>query len=146
MLTAELKAKAQMQCVLRTANVYIVPRGKGRYTVGSTVENAGFDKEVYPDQIHELFQKAANLWPAFRDATITETWTGLRPGSGDSLPIIDCTDDHCWVATGHFRNGIMLAPATGRVLRRWITGERASLSLEPFRLSRFNAVAQRQRR
>ena len=144
MLTAELKAKVLMQCVLRTANVYIVPRGKGRYTVGSTVENAGFDKEVYPDQIHDLFQKAADLWPAFRDATIAETWTGLRPGSGDSLPIIDRADDRCWVATGHFRNGIMLAPGTARVLRQSIAGERATVSVEPFRLSRFNGTVQRQ--
>ena len=146
MLTAELKGKTQMQCVLRTSKVYIVPRGNGRYTVGPTVENAGFDKEVYPDQIQELFQKAAELWPTLRDASIAETWTGLRPGSGDGLPIIDRAEDHCWIATGHFKNGIMLGPGTGRVLKQWITGEPPGVSLAPFRLSRFDGVAQPQRR
>lgn len=140
MLTAELSGKAQMQCVLRTPKVYIVPRGNGRYTIGSTVENAGFDKEVYPDQIQEMFQRAVDLWPALREATIAETWAGLRPGSGDGLPIIDREDEHCWIATGHFKNGILLGPGTGRVLRQWILGEEPTVSLASFALSRFGAV------
>lgn len=139
-LTAELSGKVQMQCVLRTPKVYIVPRGNGRYTVGATVENAGFDKEVYPDQIQELFQRAVDLWPALRDATIAETWTGLRPGSGDGLPIIDREDEHCWIATGHFKNGILLGPGTGRVLKQWILGEELAASLAPFALSRFGEI------
>lgn len=143
LLTAELSGKIQMHCVLRTSKVYIVPRGKGRYTVGPTVENAGFDKEVYPEQIHELFEKAVELWPTLRDATIAETWTGLRPGSGDGLPIIDRAEDQCWIATGHFKNGIMLGPGTGRVLKQWITGEQPAVSLAPFRVSRFNGVPRR---
>lgn len=140
MLTAELAGKRQMQCVLRTPNVYIVPRGSGRYAVGSTLEDAGFDKEVYPDQIRELFQRAVDLWPPLRDSTIAETWTGLRPGSGDGLPIIDQEEDHCWVATGHFRNGIMLAPGTGRILKELILGETPSVDLSSFSLSRFDPV------
>ena len=139
MITAELPGKNQMQCVLRTPKVYIVPRGKGRYTIGPTLENAGFDKEVYPGQIQELFQKAQELWPTLREGTIAETWAGLRPGSDDGLPIIDQAEDHCWVATGHFKNGILLGPGTARVVGQWMTGGQPPMDLSPFRASRFAA-------
>jgi glycine oxidase len=137
MLTAELPGELQMQCVLRTPNVYIVPRGANRYTVGSTVEDAGFDRTVDPIRIQELFSRAVDLWPPLRDASIAETWIGFRPGSGDGLPIIDQTSDHCWIATGHFKNGILLGPGTARVLSQWMLGQRPELDLSPFRAGRF---------
>lgn len=137
MLTAELAGDLQMECVLRTPNVYIVPRGVNRYTIGSTVEDAGFDRNVHPDRIQKLFHKAVELWPPLRDARIAETWVGLRPGSDDGLPIIDATGEHCWVATGHFRNGIMLAPGTARVVSEWMTGAEPEIDLSAFRCSRF---------
>lgn len=137
MLTAVLPGPVQMHCVLRTPRVYIVPRGNGRYTIGPTVEDAGFDKEVDPERIQALFHKAIELWPVLQNASIAETWTGLRPGSGDGLPIIDETADRCWIATGHFKNGIMLGPGTGRVLRQWIEGSQPEVDLSPFRIARF---------
>jgi glycine oxidase len=141
MITAELAGEAQMQCVLRTPRVYIVPRGGGRYTIGPTLEDAGFNKDVLPEQIQELFQKALDLWPTLRDATVAETWTGLRPGSEDGLPIIDVTGPHCWVATGHFKNGILLGPGTARVISQWILGGQPAVDLSPFRLARFAVSA-----
>ena len=137
MLTAELAGDTQMHCVLRTPNVYIVPRGAGRYTVGPTVEDAGFDRNVDPLRIQELFARAAELWPPLREATVAETWIGFRPGSGDSLPIIDQTAKHAWIATGHFKNGIMLGPGTGRVLGQSMLGRRPGIDLAPFRAARF---------
>jgi glycine oxidase len=137
MITAELPGEAQMQCVLRTSRVYIVPRGGGRYTIGPTLEDAGFNKDVFPNQIQALFQKALDLWPTLRDATVAETWTGLRPGSEDGLPIIDATGEHCWVATGHFKNGILLGPGTARAVSQWILGAPPPVDLSPFRLARF---------
>jgi glycine oxidase len=137
MITAELPGKTQMQCVLRTSRVYIVPRGRGRYTIGPTLEDAGFNKDVQPDQIHTLFQKAQELWPTLRDATVAETWTGLRPGSEDGLPIIDATGPHCWIATGHFKNGILLGPGTARAVSQLILGAEPPVDLMPFRLARF---------
>jgi glycine oxidase len=139
MLTAEMHGKAEMRCVLRTPDVYIVPRGGGRYTIGSTVEDAGFDKEVYREQIHALFQRAVNLWPALRDANVAETWTGLRPGSEDGLPILDQTAGRCWVATGHYKNGIMLGPGTAKIMSQWITGTAPAIDLAAFAMSRFAA-------
>ena len=137
MLTAELPGETQMHCVLRTPNVYIVPRGENRYTVGPTVEDAGFDRNVYPERVHELFLRAVELWPPLRDASIAETWVGFRPGSEDALPIIDRTAEPCWVATGHFKNGIMLGPGTGRALSQWILGRQPQIDLSAFRASRF---------
>lgn len=137
MLTAELPGSIHMQCVLRTPEVYIIPRGQGRYTVGSTVEDAGFDRNVDHLRIQELFSRAVDLWPLLRDATIAETWIGFRPGSDDGLPIIDRTSENCWVATGHFKNGILLGPGTGRVAAQAILGRHPEIDLSPFRAGRF---------
>jgi glycine oxidase len=137
MLTAELPGEVQMQCVLRTPNVYIVPRGANRYTVGPTVEDAGFDRNVDPLRIKELFSRAVELWPPLRDAAIAETWIGFRPGSGDGLPIIDQTAENCWIATGHFKNGILLGPGTGRIVSQWMLGQQPEIDLSPFRCGRF---------
>lgn len=140
MLTASLPGERQTQCVLRTPRVYIVPRGDGRYTIGPTLEDVGFDKDVYPDRIQALFEKARELWPALRDASVADTWAGFRPGSADGLPIIDRSGEHTWIATGHFKNGIMLGPGTGRAVSQWMTGSPVAIDLAPFRMSRFAAV------
>ena len=140
MLTVELPGVMQMECVLRTPSVYIVPRGDRRYTIGSTVEDAGFDRTVDPAWVSGLFEKAIDLWPPLRDATIEATWIGLRPGSTDNLPIIDQTAKNAWIATGHFRNGIMLGPGTARILSQWILGWPPQIDLSAFRCTRFPAV------
>lgn len=137
MLTVELPGGVQMQCVLRSPCVYVIPRGGNRYTIGSTVEDAGFDRTVDPLRIQELFSRAMDLWSPLREANIAETWVGFRPGSEDGLPIIDQTSENCWVATGHFKNGILLGPGTGRVLSQWMTSRRPETDLSPFRCGRF---------
>lgn len=141
MLTAELAGAVPMNCVLRTPKVYIVPRGSQRYTIGPTVEDAGFDRTVQPDRIHELFARAVELWPPLRDASIAETWIGFRPGCEDGLPILDRTAERCWVATGHFKNGILLGPGTGRVMSQWMLHRPAEIDLAPFRMARFASPA-----
>jgi glycine oxidase len=137
MLTATLPGLRQMHCVLRTPRVYIVPRGQNRYTVGPTVEAAGFDKQVLKERIEELFHRAVELWPPLRDARIEESWTGLRPGSEDGLPILDRMDAKRWVATGHHKNGILLGPATGRVMSQWVQGKQPEVDISAFRAARF---------
>lgn len=137
MLTAELTLETPMHCVLRTPRVYIVPRGHHRYTIGPTVEDVGFDRNVHPEHIQALYNKAAELWPRLRVGRIAETWVGHRPASEDGLPVIDETGPNCWIATGHFKNGIMLGPGTGRALSQWITGAAPEVDLSPFRISRF---------
>jgi len=79
------------------------------------VENAAFDKSVQPEAIQQLLAEAAALWPPLKQAQIVETWAGLRPGTADHLPMIGSNGPNCWLATGHFRNGILLAPGTAHI-------------------------------
>ncbi|MBB5058991.1 glycine oxidase [Granulicella aggregans] len=143
MLALTLPADLQLKTTLRAADIYIVPRtlgpGKGRAIVGATVEDAGFDKTVEPAAIESLRQRAISLVPGLAHATIADTWAGLRPGTPDRLPIIGPhpTRSHHWFATGHYRNGILLAPATARVMADLILGQSPTASLESFSPSRY---------
>ncbi|MBV9333961.1 MAG: glycine oxidase ThiO, partial [Candidatus Eremiobacteraeota bacterium] len=94
---------------------YLVPRDDGRLLIGATVESKGFDERVTGEGVHELLHAALNAAPALGSFTITESWAGLRPGTPDGLPVLGTTElDGFLLATGHYRNGILLAPATAR--------------------------------
>jgi glycine oxidase len=129
----------QLRAALRTPELYLVPRGDGRIVIGATVENAGYDKRIDPSAITALHNAAAQLWPPIREARILDTWAGLRPASTDLLPIIGEFNAHSWLAVGHFRNGILLAPGTARLLRQMILNEPLSFDVRAFRASRFTA-------
>ncbi|HLH09746.1 MAG TPA: FAD-dependent oxidoreductase, partial [Terriglobales bacterium] len=130
--------------VIRGA-VYIIPRGDGRIVVGATVENVGFDKRVNPGTIQNLHQQAANLVPGIGEARILEDWAGLRPGTPDGLPILGRTEyDGYFVATGHYRDGILLAPVTALLLGQMIRAQEPSLALAQFSLERFRISQMRQ--
>ena len=89
--------------------MYLVPRGDGRVVIGATVERVGFDRRVEPEAIEKLRAQAAVLWPPVATAEVEESWSGLRPGTSDSLPLIGGTGQpQCFIASGHFRNGILL--------------------------------------
>ncbi|QNI33319.1 FAD-dependent oxidoreductase [Alloacidobacterium dinghuense] len=142
MVTVKLPPSHRLDCVIRTPELYLVPRGDGRIVIGASVERAGFDKSVEETTIQALLDQAAALWPPIRQAQIVETWAGLRPGSADGLPIMDaCGEGSCWIASGHFRNGILLAPGTARIMRNLILGEPPSVHLAPFRCDRFAAAS-----
>jgi glycine oxidase len=141
MVVVEDSGPEQLKVVLRTPDVYMVPRGSGRIVIGATVEDAGFDKRVDESTIARLLDRAAEVWPGVRQARIVESWAGLRPATADELPVIDACGERCWVATGHFRNGILLAPGTARVLRQMILGEAPSIDVAAFRCGRFAASA-----
>ncbi len=123
MTTVRLRTPDTLTCALRTPEIYIVPRGDGRLTVGATIEHSGFDKTVEPAAIARLLVAAAELWPPIAHAEIVESWAGLRPTTVSELPLIGPLGPNRWVATGHFRNGILLAPATAQVLSQAIRGE-----------------------
>ncbi len=124
--------------VIRTENVYIVPRSDGRILIGSTLEEAGFDKRTDPDVILRLHQSATNLVPALKESRILEAWAGLRPGTPDNLPILSATAiPGYFVATGHFRDGILLAPITAYVMAHVIAGKRPEYDITPFSADRF---------
>jgi glycine oxidase len=137
----------QLTVVIRTPKLYLVPRGDGRVVIGATVEYAGFDRAIDPSAGHALLQQAAALWPPILRSTVTAEWTGLRPGSSDPedpLPIIGLLADkfsespRLWAATGHFRNGILLAPGTAHLLRAMLEGAPLPVPAEDFAPERFN--------
>jgi glycine oxidase len=124
--------------VIRTRDVYLVPRSDGRLLVGATVEDVGFDKRVVPETIQRLHQAAANLIPQLGECKLLEAWAGLRPGTPDDLPILGPTTlPGYFAATGHFRAGILLAPITARIIADLITGATPTFDLTPFNPDRF---------
>ena len=121
------------------SDVYLIPRSDGRLLIGATVEEAGFDKRTDPATIKRLHNAALALVPKLRDAKILEDWAGLRPGTPDNLPIIGATSTPgYYVATGHFRDGILLAPITAHVMTSVLEGHRPEHDLSAFNPHRFS--------
>lgn len=117
---------------------YLVPRDDGRVLVGATVEEAD-DVRVTAGGIDSLLHAATAAAPALRDFSITEMWAGLRPGTPDELPVLGATArSGYFVAAGHFRNGILLAPATAAILADAVFGTPAPAA---FTIERFHAQA-----
>ena len=116
---------------------YVVPRAGG-LLLGSTQEEAGFEKRVTARGVALLLDRALRLAPGLASAEISATWAGLRPATPDALPVLGGTSvGGLYVAGGHFRNGILLAPMTGRILSALVLGREPPVSLEPFRPERF---------
>jgi glycine oxidase len=124
--------------VIRAPGVYLIPRGDGRIVVGATLEDVGFDKRVDPTTIQALHQKAAGLVPELGEARMLEAWAGLRPATPDQLPILGRADlDGYFVATGHCRDGILLAPITAVLMTQVIRGQDPELDITAFSPVRF---------
>ncbi len=143
-LVALRSASVKLKKVLRSSRGYLVPRRDGRIIAGSTLENAGFVKQVTPEGIRKILEGAKELAPALAGAEIVEQWAGLRPDSPDHLPIIGPTEmKGLLIATGHYRNGILLAPVTAKIVRDWIVSGKASFMAENFSPLRFTAARAR---
>ncbi|MFZ0952933.1 MAG: glycine oxidase ThiO, partial [Candidatus Sulfotelmatobacter sp.] len=128
-----------LEHVIRAPGVYLIPRSDGRILVGATVEEVGFDKRTNVETIQRLRRAAIAIVPELRNAKILEDWAGLRPGTPDALPILGPTaTPGYYAATGHFRDGILLAPITARVMAEVITGIDCSYDLTPFSPARFS--------
>jgi len=115
-------------------SVYCVPRDDGRIIVGATVEEAGFDKRVDPRAIQRLLAAAVEIVPALAAAPLHASWAGLRPGTADDLPVLGPDPEVgglLW-ATGHYRNGILLAPVTAHAIAALLRGEPSPVELGPF--------------
>ncbi len=146
MLSVLLPASLPLRDVIRTPDVYIVPRTHGPRTghalIGATVEEAGFDTATHPADLARLRTLAAQLLPQLADETLCPTvdqWAGLRPATPDALPIIGphLGRSRSLIATGHYRNGILLAPATAHVIAQLLTDETPAVDLTHFSPARF---------
>lgn len=124
-----------LQRTLATHGGYIVPRADGRVVVGATTETTGFRKQVTAGGLQRVLGVALDLVPALAEAAVLQHWSGLRPFAVDGLPLLGA---HEWVlglhfATGHHRNGILLAPVTARVVADAVLGRAPGMDLRPFR-------------
>jgi glycine oxidase len=124
--------------VIRAPEVYLVPRNDGRVLIGSTLEDAGYDKRTDSGTIQRMHKAAIRLVPALERARVLEDWAGLRPGTPDGLPILGATSvTGYFVAAGHFRDGILLAPITAHLLAQLITGGNPDYPTSAFSPARF---------
>jgi glycine oxidase len=134
MLSLEIP-RGLMQRVTWVPGAYLVPRADGRLLVGATVEYVDFDQRVTADGMHKLLQAALPAASGLQNFTIGEMWGGLRPGTPDGRPYLGPTPlEGYFVATGHYRNGILLAPVTAVLLADAIEGNAAACA--PFLLDR----------
>jgi len=123
---------------VRGLEVYVVPRGDGRVVVGATVEEQGFDTRVTAGAVHDLLRAALELLPDVAELELLETVCGLRPGSPDNAPMIGpAGPEGLVVATGHYRNGILLTPVTADAVAELLASGRVPEAIAPFAPGRF---------
>ncbi len=132
-------AKRLFQKVIYSPRGYLVPRAGGRVLAGATVEDVGFDKNVTDAGIEFLRENTLEIAPSLVNLEIAEKWAGLRPFAADGLPILGSFPqmENLILATAHYRNGILLAPLTARILAENIVENKASDYLEIFSPRRF---------
>jgi glycine oxidase len=142
MVCFAMPSRELLKHVVRAPEIYLIPRSDGRLLAGATLEDVGFDKRTVPETIQGLRRAALALLPALENARVLEDWAGLRPGTPDNLPILGATPvPGYFVATGHFRDGILLAPATARVMAQVIGGRSPEFDLGPFSVERFGEAS-----
>ena len=140
MLCLAMPSKMLLKHVIRAPQAYLIPRSDGRLLVGATVEDAGFDKRTDVETMQRFHRAAIALVPKLQDAKILEDWAGLRPGTPDNLPILGpAATSGYFVATGHFRDGILLAPITAQIMADVISGTDPGYDLAAFSPARFSS-------
>ena len=130
-----------LERVIRMQPGYLVPRGDGRYVLGATVEERGFDTTVTAGAVFELLRDAIELVPGVGEFVVEELMAGIRPGTPDNAPVIGpgLLDGLHW-ATGHYRHGILLATVTAELVAGALAGEPLPALAEPFDPARFAPI------
>ncbi|MGX4692692.1 glycine oxidase ThiO [Streptomyces sp. JNUCC 63] len=131
-----------VRAVVRGSHVYLVPRLSGELVVGATSEELGWDTTVTAGGVYQLLRDAHELVPGITELPLTETRAGLRPGSPDNAPLLGPTElDGLLLATGHYRNGVLLTPVTGDAMAHALTTGELPDEVRPFTPRRFRAAA-----
>ncbi|WP_445400384.1 glycine oxidase ThiO [Streptomyces sp. LE64] len=134
-----------VRAVVRGGQVYLVPRENGELVLGATSEELGWDTSVTAGGVYELLRDAHELVPGITELPLVETLAGLRPGSPDNAPLLGPTAlDGLLLATGHYRNGVLLAPITGDVLAHALVHGELPPAARPFSPLRFARLPQEQ--
>ena len=134
-------AKRLFSKVIYSPRGYLIPRQNGRILSGATSEDAGFDKSLSDLASEILRENALEIAPSLVNLEISETWTGLRPFAADGLPILGEIAENLLIATAHYRNGILLAPITAKILAEKFADNIESKYFASFNLNRFQAKA-----
>jgi glycine oxidase len=122
-----------LERVVMGPRAYLVPRDDGRVLVGSTLEFVGYRREVTAGAVHDLVGAAIRLVPALADAAFRSSWSSFRPYTKNELPLIGTTGvPSLFLATGHYRNGILLAPATAAIVGALVRGTRPPVAVSAF--------------
>lgn len=126
-----------VRCMVHGTSLYLVPRADGTIVVGATVEEKGYDTTVQAGAVYELLRDARSMVPGIAELELAESFAGLRPGSPDNGPFIGWTQvEGLAVATGHYRNGVLLAPITADAICDVLAGGSVPEVIEPFRADR----------
>jgi glycine oxidase len=129
-----------IRATVRGTDVYLVPRADGELIVGATQEERGPDRTVTAGAVHDLLRDAMSVLPVASELILAETCAGLRPGTPDNGPVVGGTGiDGLMLATGHYRNGILMSPVTADAIVSWLTGRPRAQEWEPFTPGRFIA-------
>jgi len=128
----------RLRHIIKHQEAYFVPRADGRVLVGASMENVGFTAGNTVHEVHRLLQAVMRIVPGLNGAEVERQWMGFRPGSPDGLPFLGPVEamPGLWVASGHYRNGVALAPVTAEVMSRWILGNVPAMDLSAFAVQR----------
>ncbi|WP_199788101.1 MULTISPECIES: glycine oxidase ThiO [unclassified Streptomyces] len=136
-----------VRAVVRGNPVYLVPRESGELVLGATTEELGWDTTVTAGGVYELLRDAHELVPGLTELPLTESLAGLRPGSPDNAPLLGPTAlPGLHLATGHFRNGVLLTPVTGDVMAELLSTGTVPEAARPFSPARFSPAVQEEQR
>lgn len=138
-MVAYAAAAANPRHIIWSEAGYLAPKAGGHLYAGATVEEVGFRSRTTRAGLARVRRAARRMLPSLRYGEVVSSWAALRPGSADGRPVIGRLPgwDNVYVASGHFRNGILLGPLTGKLIAQMITEGRTELPLEPFSPGRF---------
>jgi len=124
--------------IIKHDDVYLVPRSDGHILVGASMERVGFEQGTDKAVIDRLLDATYRIAPGLKSAEIVNQWMGFRPGSPDGMPYLGPVEGRkgLWVASGHYRNGVALAPGTADLMSRMIMGESPAMDISDFRVDR----------
>jgi glycine/D-amino acid oxidase-like deaminating enzyme len=133
----EFECSTDLPVVIRLGHHYLVPRPPGRVLAGTTSEHVGYEKAVTGEGLRSILEGAARLSPLVKDFRLRRAWAGLRPDTADHLPVLGYGElENLIFATGHFRNGILLAPLTAQLISELLLTRSTSKPLEAYRPAR----------
>jgi glycine oxidase len=126
-----------LPCMVMNRGVYLIPRIDGHVLCGSTIEQTGFDDHIDDAAQRHLADRAIEMVPELAGMVVRDQWAGLRPAAPNGIPYIGRAPHthNLWVNAGHFRNGIVLAPGSARILREQMLGLRTTVSASPYQFS-----------